>query len=485
MVHVDGHAAQLAYVSPGQVNFIVPRLTSLGVADIAVSVGGAVAAAGSARVERLAPGIFSADGSGSGAGLILNAATSTRALFPAQTAELLGCDKRTRLTVFLSGIRYSGNPDRLPLATDLDAIQVVLEDQTGVSYPAPVEFVGASEAYPGVDELRFIVPEDVSEAGELTLRVLAEGVASNPVTFALTHAEVAALDCEAYGAAFVYNTVSDLLAGDLWDVTDSATVFADLSSVPGDWEVSGVGTTALKARNGEVIGSGFAGLPELVWSDPQFPPTVRTLTDQPIPFLGVAAGNPDSVVTARAEPGLPIHQQVIALARESDLAFAAVRISGRFSPVSYSVAHNLMKQGTPLTDPAVDKAPFQLFFTTAVSAEWDLSGFYATAASVQELVSVRGAPVHLHGFQLDRSRAGHVGSALVENAEIRLYPLAAATVREADLTIRNLSVSKGQISFEALNAGDGTVYRTSVQGLASNRVVFQVELSDLRSGGHA
>ena len=54
-------------------------------------------------------------------------------------------------------------------------------------------------------------------------------------------------------------------------------------------------------------------------------------------------------------------------------------------------------------------------------------------------------------------------------------------VREADLTLRNVVVAAGRISFEALNAGFGTVSRTTVQGRGPAGVVFQTELSDLTS----
>jgi CARDB len=135
-----------------------------------------------------------------------------------------------------------------------------------------------------------------------------------------------------------------------------------------------------------------------------------------------------------------------------------------------------------LTDPSVDKAPYQLFFTAEAPADWELSGFYAAAASLQDLVSVRGAPVHLHGFQRDRARAGHIGSAIPEGAEIRLYPLAAPTVRDADLTLRSVQAGRGQVTFEVLNTGNQRVARTTVQGIVSGRVVFQLELFDLNRG---
>jgi len=471
-VLLDGRAARLAYVSAGQINLVVPAHTAEGVVAVEVLHDEQTVAQGTATVAGSAPGLFSADGSGAGTGLILNEATYARGPFAAQTPEIPGCDKRSRLTLLATGVRQAAETT------------ATVEDASGGTRTVEVEAAAASEQYPGVDEVRIVAPQDVG--GELSVRLTADGRESNAVSFSLDPSDVPPPDCAALGEAYVYNTVSDLLAGDLWDVASPDQVFTDLASAQaisqGDWPVNGVGTTALEARNGEVIAAGSAGAPELVWADPHFPPTVRTLSDEPIPFVGVAAGNPASAISAEADPGRPIHEQILELAREHNLAFASIRVEGRFAPVSYSVAHNLLKQGTPLTDPTVDKAPFQLFFTADASAEWQLSGFYAAAANIQELVSVRGAPVHLHGFQLDRSRAGHVGSATVENAVIRLYPLAAPKVMESDLTVRNVSLADGQVSLEVLNQGAGTVTRTTVQGRSADAVVFQAELVDLVSG---
>ena len=158
-----------------------------------------------------------------------------------------------------------------------------------------------------------------------------------------------------------------------------------------------------------------------------------------------------------------------------------MRVSGRVSDVNYSVAHNLLKEGTPLTDPTVDKAPYQLFFTVDDDVMWELSGFYA-AAAVQGIVSVPGAPVHLHGFQLDRSRAGHVGSAIAKQVEIRLYPLGAPKVRGSDLTLRNVTANTGALAFEVVNQVANTVAYATAQVLTGEAIVAQAQLSSLRSG---
>ncbi len=467
VLRVNGYPAQLAYVSTWQINFVVPRPVTAGLADVEVLLDAVTVATGSVEVAEVAPGVFSLDSSGTGPGAILNAATYAGSPFGTQTWQLPGCDKRTRLTVYASGLRFAGPGT---IEATLDGI------------PASIEFAGASELFPGVDELHIVVPAEVANLDNPELTVTAGGIASNAVTVALTPTGAPALACGAYGQAFVYNSVLDLLGGDLWDVTFTEDVFADLSSVSSSWELGGVGTTALDARNGEVIVNGSAGAPELVWSDPLFPPTVRTLSDEPIPYVGVGAGNPASLITADVVPDVPIHQQILELAQSNGVAFASVRVSGVFHDVSYSVARNLLKQGTPLTDPTVDKAPFQLFFTDEDSAEWEFSGFYAAAGSIQELVSVFGAPVHLHGFRQDRSRAGHAGAATGDSGEIRLYPLAAPVVRDANLTLSNLFFEDETMFFQVLNSGNGTVSRATIQLVSGGVVVRQFEVSGVVNG---
>ena len=477
-VEVDGRAAGLLFVSAGQVNFVVPERTGVGLAEVMVWRDGGLAAAGVALVEPVAPGLFSRDGSGAGPGALSNSYTEAFAPFAADTLENPGCDKRTRLTVRASGIA--------------GASEVALAIEDGAGGMVPVEdlaVLGADEELEGVDLLRFTLPAGLDMAGEVTLRLTADGVESNAVALALTEDESAVEDCVAGGRMLAFNTVEDLLAGDLWDVSSAAQVFAAvgdaLGDTRGDWPLMGVGTTAEPGHNGEVIVWGTAAAPELVWSDPRFPLTVRTLTEEAIPFVGVAAGNPAEAMTMEAEAGRPIHAQVVEMAEERGISFAGVRVSGRFRDVSISVAHHLAKEGTPLTDPEADKAPYQLFFDIAGPVEWELSGVYATAAAVQEVASVKGAPLHLHGFQLDRAIAGHLGGAAVEGAVITLYPLEAPEVRDGDLAV-GIVRAEETLDFEVINNGETTISWSTVQVVdAEGSVVYQAALGALAGGERA
>ena len=476
-VEVDGTAAGLLFVSSRQINFVIPPETRLGAATLVVShteLG--ILASGVMELAASAPALFSADGSGSGAGLIVNRWTDGRGPFSLTTLANPGCDKRTVVSALATGVTAEFARDLLD-SNISSFVRVRFEGgSAGPIETDEVLYAGPEETLEGVDRVDFRLPPELASAGQTTIRLIVDGVESNAVVIELGPSEQPAGDCPADGFVVAYNTVADLLAGDLWDVTEPAAVFAAFEDVPDHWPLMGVGTTAEEGHNGEVIAFGTAGAPELLWSDPEFPPTVRILTTEAIPFAGVAAGNPDHAIIAEADPGRSIHAQVVELAEANNLAFAGIRVSGWFSGISYSVAHNLLKQGTPLTDPTVDKAPFQLFFDVPGQAQWELSGFYGASSRVQDIVSVRGAPVHLHGSQLDRSRAGHVGSAIAEGATIRLYPLQAPIVRDADLAIRLLSFDSHRVAFEVVNRGENAVTRTTVQGLVGDQVSFQFTL---------
>ncbi|MGA2595724.1 MAG: hypothetical protein ABSH09_01805 [Bryobacteraceae bacterium] len=179
-VQVNGENAPLLYVSPGQINLVVPDDTTTGVATIAVKTGFGFAIQGTVLVNVSAPGLFAINGSGSGPGAILNGVNFAGPPFLVQTAANPGTDKRTRLTVYGTGIRYSGNPDHDPSITNSD-ITVQAHDAAGNSYT--VEFAGAAPGFFGLDQVNLILPAELDDAGIVSLFVTTSDGSSNTVTF--------------------------------------------------------------------------------------------------------------------------------------------------------------------------------------------------------------------------------------------------------------------------------------------------------------
>ena len=72
-VQVDGRLAELYYVSPAQINFLVPDLTDLGSLSVVITtVASGATQTSSVTVANTAAGIFASNSTGSGPGAILN-----------------------------------------------------------------------------------------------------------------------------------------------------------------------------------------------------------------------------------------------------------------------------------------------------------------------------------------------------------------------------------------------------------------------------
>jgi len=180
-LQINGAAASLLYVSPGQINFLVPPGTVLGTAQVAVQTSpGATPIETTMQVGIVAPGLFSADATGSGPGAILNATTFTGPPFLVETQQNTGTDKRTRLAVFATGLRYAGNPSQNPDQTNV-AIQVQARDSSGTSYD--VEYAGSAPGFFGLDQINLLLPAEADGAGVISLAIAAGDVLSNTVTF--------------------------------------------------------------------------------------------------------------------------------------------------------------------------------------------------------------------------------------------------------------------------------------------------------------
>src|SRR5262249_53313219 len=141
-VTVDGVPAALIYVSPTQINLVIPAGTSAGTSNVTVSssvTGGTQSA--TLQVLSAAPAVFTADPSGKGPGAILNAVTYAPAPFLIETSENGGADLRTRLAVYATGLRHASSVPAQATTT------------AGTRFDLAVEFAGAAPGYFGLDQV--------------------------------------------------------------------------------------------------------------------------------------------------------------------------------------------------------------------------------------------------------------------------------------------------------------------------------------------
>jgi uncharacterized protein (TIGR03437 family) len=174
-------SAVVFFASPNQINFLVPPAIAMGPALVTVTDTTGIVSLGSFTVARVAPGIFSANSTGEGAGSAwmihvnndgsqdprVNVATydyGKQMFVPAQ----LTLDPETGkmfLEVYVTGIRHGS------------AITFSMNGQN-----VPTLYTGAHGQFPGLDQINVEIPASLKGAGEISLRMTADGVASNVVT---------------------------------------------------------------------------------------------------------------------------------------------------------------------------------------------------------------------------------------------------------------------------------------------------------------
>lgn len=154
-VLVNGRSAQIFFVSPTQVNFLVPPATEIGVAEVIVTNSDGFRSRSTVAALNSAPGIFTSNGEGTGEGVILNAETLQCGPFDPTSGDL-------RLSIFATGVRHG--------------------TQVSISIfgrALTIESVNASPDLPGLDEIHLRVPADFRGAGTAALIFRADGRDSN------------------------------------------------------------------------------------------------------------------------------------------------------------------------------------------------------------------------------------------------------------------------------------------------------------------
>jgi uncharacterized protein (TIGR03437 family) len=190
-VTIGGKAAPLISVSPAKINFNVPAGISTGGVEVIVTLQEGYVSRGTTSLTTSAPGLFTVNETGTGAGLALNAATNLPGSFDVTTPQNLSKDKRTRLVLYSTGISSglvnSDASNDVQTARGLTAnfaestsVEAVTRD--GRILQLPVEFAGASGGLPGLDQVNVVLPPELRGAGSVELTLVAGGQRSNSIT---------------------------------------------------------------------------------------------------------------------------------------------------------------------------------------------------------------------------------------------------------------------------------------------------------------
>jgi uncharacterized protein (TIGR03437 family) len=171
-------SAQLYYVSPTQINLLVPSTVALGPARIIVTAPNGVTTA-QTIINSVAPGLFTSNAAGLAAGTGVRVSGGVQSIFnlsyfePTLNANLPllinlgGRNDQVFLTLFGTGLRGRSG---------LDRVQVLFNGQFG-----QVTYAGSQSQFLGLDQINVQIPQSVAGAGKVTIQVSVDGAAANPV----------------------------------------------------------------------------------------------------------------------------------------------------------------------------------------------------------------------------------------------------------------------------------------------------------------
>lgn len=175
--------ARMLYSSPTQLNFVVPAGMAPGTASITVEYGGRQVATATSRIERVAPAVFTANGTGLGV--------------PAALAIRIAADGTQKVEpVFRCGTT-AGSCVPVPLEFGPESEQLYLalfatgiRQNTGLGEislriggtPAVVDFAGAQGQFFGLDQMNVRLPRSLAGRGDAALIFSVAGRSSSPVT---------------------------------------------------------------------------------------------------------------------------------------------------------------------------------------------------------------------------------------------------------------------------------------------------------------
>jgi uncharacterized protein (TIGR03437 family) len=189
-VSINGRAALLLYVSPSRISFLVPQGLPQGELEVLVTSQDGYVSRGAVVVNNIAPALFTADGSGAGQALSMNRSEPASASYEVSSPHALGADKRTRVTLFATGI--SAGAANVNPANDVrmangqivvnvaESVSVEARTADGRLYQLPVEFAGTPEGrLPGLDQINVMLLPELRGAGLVDLTIIINGQRSN------------------------------------------------------------------------------------------------------------------------------------------------------------------------------------------------------------------------------------------------------------------------------------------------------------------
>lgn len=155
-VTINGVPAMLHFVSPGQINVIVPKGVAAGLVQVTVQ-NGTTVQTGTVTVSNAAPGIFVFSGMGIGSGAILHGTTFRPGPFSVTTDG-----EHTQVSLFVTGLDLTVKPKVTIGGVD-----------------AEVTFYGEAPGFVGLQQINAVIPAGAAGVGRVPVTVTSGDVTSN------------------------------------------------------------------------------------------------------------------------------------------------------------------------------------------------------------------------------------------------------------------------------------------------------------------
>jgi uncharacterized protein (TIGR03437 family) len=184
-VRINGQAAGLLFVSPNQINFVIPSNATSGTATVQITSGDGTVSTGATQISQVAPSIFSgnADGQGVPAAYLVRAATDGSLSYES-VSQLSSSRLITRpidlgpegelvfLVLFLSGISHASDPNSDNNFSE--NLRVVM----GGTEIVPA-YAGRQGFFVGLDQINVQIPRSLIGRGKVSLSVAATGFSTS------------------------------------------------------------------------------------------------------------------------------------------------------------------------------------------------------------------------------------------------------------------------------------------------------------------
>ena len=172
--------ALLFYGSPGQINFQIPAGTATGTARVVITREDGITLESPVTIARTAPGIFTANSSGSG----VPAALAVRvAANGTQTPVAVFQCGNTALTCVPTPMSLGSDTDQLILSLFGTGIRFRETVRVGVGgVNADVLYAGPQGQFVGLDQVNVRIPRSLAGRGTVPVVLVADGVTANILT---------------------------------------------------------------------------------------------------------------------------------------------------------------------------------------------------------------------------------------------------------------------------------------------------------------